>query len=125
MTTPQLTLPEIAENQALKYLTHNSALRIIDALLPRVVQSKALTIPPDHDPGAVYIVAENSGGEWQDQDHALACSINDAWVFVQPRQDWRVFISDEQREYRFDRRQWITHLPVQPVSEPSDPVKDI
>ena len=107
MATANLTLPEITENQALKYLTHNEALHIIDALLPRVVKSKALTTPPNHEPGAVYIIAEDSGGEWQGRAYQLACSINHAWVFIKPKQDWQVFISDEQEIYRFNGKQWV------------------
>ncbi|MEE9451343.1 MAG: DUF2793 domain-containing protein [Gammaproteobacteria bacterium] len=110
MVTPNLDLPEIAENQALKYLTHNEALRQLDALVPGVVQDKDLTRPPVHTPGAMYVVAANAFGDWQGQDNNLAYSRNNAWVFIIPQKDWRVFISDEQSDYRFDGQAWMREV---------------
>jgi len=46
MTTPNLQLPEIAESQASKYLTHNEALRVLDALCPNLVVQDTLSPPP-------------------------------------------------------------------------------
>jgi len=106
MVTANLSLPEIAENQALKYLTHNEALRVLDALLPGVVQSKTLRTPPEHFPGQVYIVANNANGAWKGHESKLACSISDAWIFVSPQKDWRMFVSEGQCTYNFDGVMW-------------------
>ena len=96
MTTPNIDLPEIVESQALKYLTHNTALWQIDALLPAVVQDKGLIEPPRHNAGWLYIVPADATAEWTRQDNSLVYSQNRAWVFVTPQKDWRVYVADEQ-----------------------------
>ncbi len=107
MVTPNLDLPEIAENQALKYLTHNEALRQLDALVPGIVQDKDLSRPPAHTPGVIYIVPAGASGDWQSQENNLVYSRNNVWVFIIPQPNWRVFINDEQSDYRFDGQAWI------------------
>jgi hypothetical protein len=56
MTTPRTGLAEIAEGQAKKYVTHNEALRRLDALVQTTVQSQDLDSPPAHADGNLWIV---------------------------------------------------------------------
>jgi len=71
-TTPLLKLPQIAENQGSKHITHNEALRQIEAVLVRVlsraVDDESTLSPVDGDSYIVdaasfAIVAVDTGGE--------------------------------------------------------------
>ena len=44
--TSALSLPLILPSQAQKHVTHNEALRILDAVVPPSVKSRSLTDPP-------------------------------------------------------------------------------
>src|SRR5690606_18434255 len=57
--TPNLKLPYIAPAQAQKHVTHNEAIRALDALVHIAVEDRDLPEPPaDPADGARYIVAE-------------------------------------------------------------------
>ena len=56
--TPNLALPLIAPDQAQKHLTHNEALRVLDALVHLRVIDRDLTAPPINPAeGDRYIIA--------------------------------------------------------------------
>lgn len=105
--TPNLALPEIAENQRSKYLTHNEALQLIDVLVQARVVDKDLTSPPAHTDGNLYIVAASATGDWNGQDGNLAASINSSWEFVTPETDFLVFVQDENLWYRYNGTNWV------------------
>jgi len=107
MTTPNVGLDEIAENQASKYLTHNAALRDIDVLLQAIVEDKDLTTPPGHVAGNLYIVAPSATGDWLGQDNKLVYSVSSAWEFITPKTDWVVYVRDEATLYRFNGTTWV------------------
>lgn len=107
MSTPNVGLDEIAENQASKYLTHNAALRDIDVLLQAIVEDKDLTTPPGHVAGKLYIVAAGSTGDWTGQDNKLVYSVSSAWEFITPKTDWVVYVRDEATLYRFNGTSWV------------------
>lgn len=106
MTTPNVGLDEIAENQASKYLTHNAALRDIDVLLQAIVEDKDLTTPPALVDGKLYIVATSATGDWLGQDNKLAYAVSSAWEFITPKTDWNVYVRDETALYRFNGSTW-------------------
>lgn len=57
-TTPNLTLPYIMAAQAQKNVTHNEAIRALDALVQLSVVDRNLTAPPmTPNEGERYIVA--------------------------------------------------------------------
>ena len=58
-----LNLPFIAPAQAQKHITHNEALRMLDALVQMSVINKTEPTPPNNPgEGARYIIAENPVG---------------------------------------------------------------
>ena len=85
MTTPIASIPEIAQNQAAKYVTHNEALRQLEALNHGSVIDRTLTAPPvltsPGDDGKVYIPASGASGAWNGQDQNIAVFKDDGWVF--------------------------------------------
>ena len=84
MTTPRTALPEIAESQASKYVTHNDALRILDALAQPVVQSSINTPPGSPTNGQCWIVTATATGAWAGQETKIAQYYGSAWYFITP-----------------------------------------
>ncbi len=71
--TPNLNLPYLDAAQAQKHVTHNDALRILDALVQPAVLSRVLTTPPGTPAeGDRYIVAASATGAWVGQDGKVA-----------------------------------------------------
>ena len=79
-TSTLLSLPYIQPAQAQKHVTHNEALRILDALVQLAVESRALTEPPAIAvDGARYIVAAGATGDWAGQDQAAFLTVCQAY----------------------------------------------
>lgn len=62
-TTPRWLLPEIATGQAAKETRHNSALRILDAVVQLAVVDQVSSAPTSPANGAAYIMT-GQGGAW-------------------------------------------------------------
>ncbi|MFP7572463.1 DUF2793 domain-containing protein, partial [Marivita sp. S2033] len=106
-TTPILSLPYIQPSQAQKHVTHNEALRALDALVQLSVQSRSLTEPPESAaPGARFIVAGGAAGVWAGQDHAVALAQGGGWIFLAPNPGWRAWIEDEGAEAVWQSGAW-------------------
>ncbi|MGE0500770.1 MAG: DUF2793 domain-containing protein [Rhizobiaceae bacterium] len=102
--TANLSLPYILPSQAQKHVTHNEALRILDALVQLSVASRTATTPPgEPSEGGRYIVAADAEGEW---DTSVACYVDDAWMKLDPRIGWRAWIEDEETLCVFDGAAW-------------------
>lgn len=100
--TPRLDMPEISENQALKYLTHNSAIRILDAIVQCTPIDKDLTAPPGSpSDGDTYIVGSGATGDWAGQDDDIAYYQSSGWIFITPIEGWHVYVQDEGKFYTF------------------------
>lgn len=100
--TPKLSMPEISASQASKYLTHNQALRDMDALVQATVIDKDLTAPPGSpSDGDTYIVAATATGAWAGQEDTIAYYESSAWSFHTPSEGWRVWVQDENEPYVF------------------------
>lgn len=94
--TPNLQLPYIAASQAQKHVTHNEALRVIDALAQLAVIDRDLTSPPDEpEEGDRYIVAADPTGGWAGRANQIAAWIDGAWQFSAPRPGWLAWVLDE------------------------------
>ena len=66
--TSNLGLPFIVAAQAQKHVTHNEALRALDAIVHLMVLDKDLASPPGSPAeGACYIVASSPSGAWSGQ----------------------------------------------------------
>ncbi|MDO6732729.1 DUF2793 domain-containing protein [Marinovum sp. 2_MG-2023] len=88
--TTQLELPYLQPSQAQKHVTHNEALRLLDALVQLRVQGFDLVIPPPTPAeGDVFALGTGATGGWAGQDNMLAVWDGTAWGFVAPKEGWR------------------------------------
>ncbi|HET7849891.1 MAG TPA: DUF2793 domain-containing protein [Pseudolabrys sp.] len=94
--TTNLALPNIEGAQAQKHVTHNDALRTLDALVQLAVLDRDLSAPPGSPAeGARWIVKPAGSGAWAGHDNAIAAWQDGAWEFYAPQTGWRAFVADE------------------------------
>lgn len=106
-TTHNLGLPYIMPSQAQKHVTHNEALRMLDALVQLSVQSRGLAAPPvDAGDGARYLVAAPATGAWQGWEDSIAAFIDGGWLRFQPKPGWRAWIADEEQLVAWTGAEW-------------------
>lgn len=92
LATTHLGLPYLSAAQAQKHVTHNEALRSLDALVQIAVLDTSETDPPaTPTEGDRYIVAASGTGGWSGHDGALAAYIDGAWAFFTPVDGWLAF----------------------------------
>lgn len=102
-----LELPYIMPNQAQKHITHNEAIRYLDALVQVSILSRDLNSPPDNpDSGARYIVADNASGVWVGKENQLAAFQDGAWAFYNPQDGWLVWSVPENLILVFQNDSW-------------------
>lgn len=95
--TEILKLPYIMPSQAQKHVTHNEALRQLDATIQLSVVSNTETVPPSApDPGACYIVAPNATGAWAGLDNNVLAYLDGAWATLIPNKGWLAYIQSEE-----------------------------
>lgn len=97
MDTPNLGLPFLMAAQAQKHVTHNEALRALDALVHLAVIDRDATSPPGSPAeGDRYIVATGATGAWDGHDLEIAAYQDGGWAFFVPRAGWRSWVGDEE-----------------------------
>jgi len=88
--------------------TMNANLRKLTTLTQAVAKDKDQATPPGSPTtGDTYIVAASPTGAWS--GHATAVTVWDgtAWVFYAPSKGWRIYVDDEDADYRFDGASWV------------------
>jgi len=94
--TPNLKLPYILPSQAQKHVTHNEALRLLDAVVHPSVRSRSRTDAPETPAGGDrYLVAAPALGNWAGKEGMIASFIDGGWLFVAPAVGWQVYVEDE------------------------------
>ncbi len=94
--SPNLALPYIQPSQAQKHVTHNEAIRRLDALVQMVVVDRDLALPPAAAPdGARYIVATGGSADWTGWDGNIALATDGGWTQVIAQEGWLVWVADE------------------------------
>ncbi len=94
--TPNLELPYIQPAQAQKHVTHNEAIRKLDALVHIGIVSRTLSQPPQTaGEGARYIVGVGAIESWQDQSGNVAAFQDGGWNFYEPQTGWVAWVEDE------------------------------
>ncbi len=115
-SSPNLTLPYIIAAQAQKHVTHNEAIRALDALVQLMVLDKDLASPPGSPAdGNRYIVAASPTGAWAGQAGKVAAYQDGAWAFFTPREGWLAWVADEDKVYAHNGTAWA-ELTVSPGS---------
>ncbi|NCO87105.1 MAG: DUF2793 domain-containing protein [Rhodobacterales bacterium] len=95
-TSPNLDLPYIQPSQAQKHVTHNEAIRRLDALVQMVVVDRDLALPPAAAPdGARYIVATGGSADWTGWDGNIALATDGGWTQIIAQEGWLVWVADE------------------------------
>lgn len=113
--TTHLLLPYILAAQAQKHVTHNEALRLLDAVVQLSVLDRDLTAPPASPAdGDRYIVASGATGVWAGWDLNVTTWVDGVWMRLVPRPGWLAWIADEATFFVWNGSAW------QPVGVPQD-----
>lgn len=111
-TTPLLALPYILPSQAQKHVTHNEALRMLDAVLHmRVGQIGLDTPPPSPAEGERHVVGATPTGAFAGHAGAIAAFQEGAWAFFAPRDGWTLWDAATEALYLHDGGAWIAAAP--------------
>ena len=106
--TPNLTLPYIYSDQAQKHITHNEALKRLDAIVQLSVLDRTLTAAPGApDEGERHIVGNSASGDWAGKDGQVAAFQDGQWVFYPPVSGWLAWVSAEDRICAWDGAAWV------------------
>lgn len=105
--TPNLNLPYMLAAQAQKHVTHNEALRMLDAVVQLSVLDRDLAAPPGSPAeGDRYIVAATPTGAWTGHATHIAAFQDGAWLFYPPVEGWLAWVADENALVVFDGAAW-------------------
>jgi Protein of unknown function (DUF2793) len=118
-SSPNLILPYIMAAQAQKHVTHNEAIRALDAIVHLAVLDRDLTGPPSSPAdGQRYIVAASPSGSWAGQTGKIAAWQDGAWAFYAPQSGWLAWVIDEALLARWTGSTWAeaTIASVNPVA---------
>ena len=111
-TSAALSLPYIQPSQAQKHVTHNAALRILDAATQLSVLEGARAAPPAQPAtGDRYLIASGATGDWAGKDGQVAVFDGTGWTCVMPKPGWRADIIATGAQVRFDGAAWVAALP--------------
>lgn len=102
-----LSLPYIQQNQAQKHVTHNEALRSLDALVQLAVDALPQSTPPaSPPPGMRCIVGAGADGAWAGHDGKLAL-FDGSWLFFDPVDGWRAEVPSAGTALVFRSGTWV------------------
>lgn len=108
-TTPNLRLPYLMAAQAQKHVTHNEAIRALDALVQLSVSSRTLAAPPPTPTdGQRFIVAASPTGAWAGYSNAIAAWQDGAWAIFAPNEGWVAWINDEDKLVAWNGSSWVS-----------------
>lgn len=108
-TSPILEMPYIQPSQAQKHVTHNEALRLLDAIVQLVVLTDDQNSPPvTPEEGGCYLVAEHGQAAWAGQDQNIAIFSDAAWQFIIPKEGWVAQVTGKDSEVVFDGTVWTS-----------------
>ena len=94
--TTHLGLPYLLAAQAQKHVTHNEALRLLDAMVQLSVLDRMRTAPPASPAdGNRHLVASGATGLWAGWDLNIAFWVDGAWIRLVPRTGWLVWVVAE------------------------------
>lgn len=110
-TTARLALPYIAAAQAQKHVTHNEAIRRLDALIQPRLESLTLATPPTTPgEGQCWLVPSDATGAWAGQTGRIAAYEAGAWDFIDLPSGLLAYVADARRVLLFDGTRWVSPL---------------
>lgn len=110
-----LALPYIAAAQAQKHVTHNEALRILDALVMLAVDDRDLSAPPGAPAeGSRYLVKSAGSGGFAGKDNQIAHFRDGAFAYYAPQPGWIAYVIDEGVTLVFDGSGWMPLIGAAP-----------
>lgn len=105
--TNHLKLPYILPSQAQKHVTHNEALRMLDAVVQLAVIARDYTHPdPTAQEGDRYIVPTDAGGDWALHTQKLAAFNDGSWYYFTPQAGWLCYVKNESKLLIFNGNEW-------------------
>ncbi len=115
--TPNLRLPYIMAAQAQKHVTHNEAIRALDALVQLSVADRTLSSPPASPAeGARYIIAAGGSGVWLGNAGKIGAWQDGAWEFYEPLPGWIAWVANENIAVVWTGAAWVA-LSSSPAGE--------
>ncbi|MGU3492755.1 DUF2793 domain-containing protein [Xanthobacteraceae bacterium A53D] len=110
-----LALPYLAAAQAQKHVTHNEAIRLMDALLHLRLESLTLTAPPATlIEGARWFVPAGATGAFAGQQGRIAAYEGGAWTFLSCKAGMLAYVADQSRLLLYDGTRWVSPLAAAP-----------
>lgn len=95
-STSNLPLPFLEAGQAQKHVTHNEALRVLDALVQLAVLAVTSSAPAEPANGERHIVGASATDAFAGHENEIAAYQDGAWVFFAPQPGWRAWNLDEE-----------------------------
>ena len=87
--THHLSLPYIMPSQAQKHVTHNEALRMLDAVVHLSVLDTGINQAPSApNEGERYVIGDNPVSPWDGKSNQIAAYIDGAWMYFQAGEGW-------------------------------------
>ena len=109
--SPNLRLPYLDANQNQKTVTHNAALRMLDALVNLHVASTVLSAPPAApNDGQCWIVASGGTGAWLGKDLNVAAWQDGAWSFYAPNPGYVAYVDALGGALMWNGTAWVSLL---------------
>ncbi len=106
--TDRLNLPYLMAAQAQKHVTHNEALRMLDAIVHLSVSSRVLSTPPTEPKlSEAFLVGAGGSGAWQGHDGEVATFVDGFWMFHTVQEGWLLWISDESVFLIYNGTDWL------------------
>jgi hypothetical protein len=103
MTTPNLSLPELAASQAQPHVTVNTSFRRLDGIAQLAAISRVSELPPSSpEPadGDRYLIV--TGSPLPDFIDYIAQWNDGAWQYLQPQPGWLCWVVDERALYVYE-----------------------
>jgi Protein of unknown function (DUF2793) len=106
-----LNLPYISSAQAQKHVTHNEAIRALDAVVQLAVLDRNLATPPVSPvAGARYLVAAAATGAWSGHTGKIAAFQDGTWAIYPPVEGWLAWINDEDILVTWTGTGWVNAI---------------
>lgn len=104
----RLALPFIQPAQAQKHVTHNEAIRVLDAVAQLSVISFAATTPPAlAQEGDIYALGAGAVDAWAGHDGKIAVFDDGYWQFLTPRTGWLATLDGSAEMRVWDGAGWV------------------